>query len=129
MTLNILDPQAKAPAQAGIACPRCGSVTRRSTFILHCGSCGDYHRELPACHFEPVPAGALPHEQEVPPERAQWIGYVRDAGAEWLPVAKAPTLGQCWDALLNYPGNMAMLCCWVLPIERAEAKPTGVVTR
>ena len=121
--------QVQSPAQAGLACPRCGGVVGRTTFILHCGTCGEHSRELPDCRYEPAPAGALPHEQEAPPKGAWWIGHVKLDDGNLYPVAAAPTLGECWEMLSYYPASAAKFLHWTLPAERTGSKPTGVAAR
>jgi hypothetical protein len=80
-----------------------------------CAECGMFSRYLdqpdaPAVKHEPCDPGASSASTAAPPATWRWIGWIRQSDMVWRPVAEAPTLGRCWDALLHYPGDGDRLC-------------------
>jgi hypothetical protein len=53
-----------------------------------------------------------------PPANASWLGWLRQSDAVWRPVALAPTLGKCWEALAHHFGDGDLLAVPTDPAAR-----------
>jgi hypothetical protein len=138
-TVNL--PPPPPPAELGLACRRCGATAFRTawqTFAngtrhvrADCAGCGTFARYLkqagsPDFKSEMAPAGTPANLRRPPTPESdwEWLGLVRLADQQWRPVALAPSLARCWEALLTYPGEPDRLCIPSLVSARARKEKT-----
>lgn len=125
-----------SPAEAGLACAHCGATEFKTVWqtfadgIRHaradCSRCKRFVRYLkqqgaPEPRFERAPVDAKTQDLVAPSATWHWIGLIRQSDRVWRPVAMAATLGQCWDALMHFPGVGDYLCVPTRP----DAKKRG----
>lgn len=111
-------PQVQPPPR--LACPACAGT--RFTFDaaagdVSCGECGAFCFWVFARGYPPsVRVPGVPGGHDDPPgEDWRYVGLVRFADGDWRPLAQAPTLGRCWDALMHLPYRGSDLL--VLPVK------------
>jgi hypothetical protein len=132
-----------SPAELGLVCPGCGAAefkTRCQEFRdgtrhvrADCARCGKFVRYLKQPggpdfkleRYRPDPDQPDHPAHEPPPESWRWVGFIRQADRVWRPVAEAPTLGRCWDALLHYPGDGDRLCVPTRPGKATKGEEEG----